>query len=61
MGLSVSKIIRWLVGSVVFLVLFAVVWLLLVSETDVQSALAPGTVIITILTLVVGLFQVLNK
>ncbi|KAH7231617.1 uncharacterized protein BKA55DRAFT_581160 [Fusarium redolens] len=61
MGFSAGRIVWWFTSSIIFLVAFATVWLATVDKTDVQTALTPGTVIITALTFILGIFQTLNQ
>ncbi|KAF6819821.1 serine/threonine protein kinase [Colletotrichum plurivorum] len=57
MGYSVKKILWWLVNGVVFVMVFAVVWLASVDKTDLQNAFTPATLFFVVVTILVAVAQ----
>lgn len=59
-GYSVKKILWWLIHGVVFVVVFAVVWLARVEKTDLQNAFTPATLFFTVITILVAVAQLMG-
>ncbi|KAF6802733.1 serine/threonine protein kinase [Colletotrichum sojae] len=60
MGYSVKKILWWLVSGVLFVVVFAVVWLVYIDKKDLQNAFTPVTLFFTVITILVAVAQLMG-
>ncbi|KAI1390684.1 kinase-like domain-containing protein [Hypoxylon trugodes] len=61
MGFSILKIARWFISCSILSVIFAGLWLGFVSNTDLQNAFIPTTVLFSIITLFLAIPQVMEK
>lgn len=57
MGLSVKKMLWWLLFCVVSLIISAAPWLIWVDRFDLQNAFMPGSTILAVLTICVAVAQ----